>query len=116
MNTKKTIYLCGPISYNVTQAREEFALAQLELEQAGYNVINPFDLTEHLDLDPHRDYDKIIRIDVAEMVSRADEIATLLGWENSPGASKIEVPIARLLKIPVTSIIKLLPEYAPKYR
>lgn len=112
MDTPETIYLSGPISYNVAQAKAEFTLAHLALQKKGYKVINPFDVTEGLDLHPERDYDKILRLDVAEMLLKADKVATLKGWEESPGANK-EIKIARLMNIEVVPILKLLPEYAP---
>jgi len=48
-----------------------------------------------------------MRIDVAEMCSRADEVVTLHGWEHSPGANR-EVKIARLMNIPVKPITAYL--------
>ncbi len=104
--SKKTLYISGPISNN-PEAHGEFALAQIKLEQLGFKVINPFDLIEGLDLDPKRDYEKIMRIDVAAMVEDADEVVTLLGWDKSLGAKR-EVDIARLMNMPVVSVTKYL--------
>ncbi len=105
--SKKTIYICGPISYNPQEAFDNFLWAEIGLKREGYNVINPFTLVEGLDLHPTKDYEKIMRICVSEMVSKAEEVCTLINWFESPGAKR-EVSIAREMKIPVKHITKYL--------
>jgi hypothetical protein len=105
---KYIIYISGPISAMPNGNREEFAAAAAHLRKQGFEVINPHELTEGMDFHPERDYEEIMRLDVAEMVLKAREVVTLNGWENSPGATR-EVAIARLMKIPVSHIVKYKP-------
>ena len=102
---KKTLYLAGPITGMPNLNREEFAAAADHLKEQGFRVINPHDLTDGVDFHPEQDYEQIMRICVCSMVESSDEIITLSGWENSPGAKR-EVEIARLMHIPVVSIVK----------
>lgn len=103
--SKKTLYLAGPITGMHNLNREEFTAAAEHLKEQGFTAINPHDLTEGMDMHPEFDYDKIMRLCIEMMVRKADIVVTLSGWENSPGAKK-EVEIARLMNIPVVSIIK----------
>lgn len=103
----KTIYLCGPMSNIANLNRDEFALTAEKFRAEGFNVIVPYELTEHLDLDPKRDYDKLMDIDIAEMILKADVVVTLMGWETSNGANE-EIQHARLRKIPIVHIAKCI--------
>lgn len=103
------IYLSGPISNMPNGNVEEFAAAAAHLRKLGHEVLNPHEITECFDFDPVKDYEAIMRLDVAEMVTKATEVVTLKGWEQSPGANR-EVHIARLMHIPVNHIVKYKPE------
>lgn len=103
--TKKTIYICGPITNVPGLNKEEFLLAQMMLKKQGFNAVNPHDLIEGLDLDPIKDYNQILRICIAEMVRVADEVVTLNGALESNGSRK-EMNVAREVNIPVHPITK----------
>lgn len=103
--SQRIIYISGPITGHENGNRHAFAHAADLLRSQGHRVINPHDLTEGLDLHPIDDYEKIMRIDVAHLVQRAEEVVTLDGWENSNGAKR-EVEIARLMNIPIIPLVK----------
>lgn len=110
-DTKKTIYLSGPITGLPQNNYKEFALAQERIEALGYKVLNPHEFFEGKNTRDweHQDF---MRVCIAEMM-KADLVVTLPGWEKSLGAT-IEVQIARLMYIEVTNYIILFKQSTQK--
>lgn len=85
---KKRIYISGKITGLDEQAtRERFKKVQKELEGKGYEVINPFDVTDEFvkEYGGNLSWGKamiccLLSLDVC------DEIYMLEGWADSPGA------------------------------
>lgn len=79
MNTKGIVYLSGPISGNPLKYREDFGLARILVQKAGYTPVSsdflPLGLKES-------DY---MRIALA-MLDAADMVVALKGWTHSQGA------------------------------
>lgn len=87
------VYLSGPVSHMPDLNRAAFAEAQAALEAAGYEVINP------LNLSGATDWHVCMREDIKALMD-CDAVAVLDGWERSRGA-KIEVNLATRLDMPV---------------
>lgn len=98
-------YLSGPITGH-TGYRQEFEAAAEELLALGYNVINPAAIDDAIPVEC-MSYEEIMRIDL-ELLSTADYLVQLPGWERSIGASrelgtdKIIVSLEQLLTKEVT--------------
>ena len=85
---KKSIYISGKITGLDEQAtRERFKKVQKELEGKGYEVINPFDVTDGLPdiLEGNIGWGKAM-ICCLISLNCCDEIYMLDGWADSPGA------------------------------
>lgn len=87
------VYCSGPISGMPNLNRSAFADAQQALEDAGYAVVNPFDVADSTD------WQTCMKADIQALMT-CDSVATLDGWERSRGA-KIEVSLATRLDMPV---------------
>lgn len=104
------LYIAGPMTGIPDFNYAAFRLADNLLSEVGYDdILNPInaciDCTHDSETKPHT-WDWYMR-SALRMVSLADGIATLPGWEDSTGAST-EVFIAGLLKMPVKSLLEWL--------
>ena len=77
-------YLSGPITGH-KDYRRQFAKAAAALKEMGYNVINPAAIDDAIPVEC-MSYEEIMRIDL-ELLSTADYLVQLPGWERSIGAS-----------------------------
>lgn len=78
-------YLSGPIT-GPKDYRRQFAKAAAALKEMGYNVINPAAIDDAIPVEC-MSYEEIMRIDL-ELLSTADYLVQLPGWERSIGASR----------------------------
>ena len=76
-------YLSGPITGH-KDYRRQFAKAAAALKEMGYNVINPAAIDDAIPVEC-MSYEEIMRIDL-ELLSTADYLVQLPGWERSIGA------------------------------
>lgn len=77
-----------------------FYQAAWNLRDAGYNVVNPWEL----DLtDKKSNWFECLRRDIKVMMECCNSIATLPGWRKSKGAL-LEIYIAKQLNWPVKSV------------
>ena len=98
-------YLSGPVTGNPDYKRQ-FAWAAKQLTRMGYDVINPAALSQVVPIE-ELSYDTTMEIDML-LLSKADYLIQLPGWENSRGANrelgyalatgKIVVSLEHLLK------------------
>lgn len=98
-------YLSGPITGN-PDYKKQFAWSAKQLTRMGYDVINPAALSQVVPIE-ELSYDTIMEIDML-LLSKADYLIQLPGWENSRGANrelgyalatdKIVVSLEHLLK------------------
>lgn len=92
-DTKKKVYLSGPITSDPDGYKEHFANAKITLEKLGYEVTNPSEdeyddrvLTKgHTDKWTKEAWLEYIHDDI-DMVTKHDYICLLTGWEKSSGA------------------------------
>ena len=86
------VYISGKISgTNIEDARDDFELAEIQLQKMGHDVINPFKIKH-----PENDFwEGYMKRDIIELM-KCDAIYPLKGWQNSRGA-KIEVQLAKEL-------------------
>ena len=104
----EVLYLAGPMSDTDENTYEDFNRPAFHKEAArlrdlGYTVISPAEMPG---IDPDKPYTvgdeqyrAILKRDVIIMLSTADRVAMLDGWEDSEGACT-EVEIASMLYIP----------------
>ena len=78
-------YLSGPITGHKNY-RQQFARAAGTLKEMGYAVINPAAIDDAIPVEC-MSYEAIMRVDLA-LLSAADYLVQLPGWENSRGANR----------------------------
>ena len=84
------LYLSGPISgLDIEHAREAFARAQEQMEQQGWEVVNPMDNGVPVEAP----WEEHLAADIIALLD-CKAVAMLPGWENSRGA-RLENAIAR---------------------
>ena len=105
MNKKRHIYISGPMScIPRSEYRRRFSEAEAILRKHGYGCINPCRVwacrwpwiykTMEFCLGHSKSYALILAYDILLLMTRADGIAMLPGWEQSRGA-RIENYVAR---------------------
>lgn len=99
-------YLSGPITGN-PDYKKQFAWSAKVLKRMGYEVINPAALSYALPIE-ELSYDTIMEIDML-LLSKADYLIQLPGWENSRGANR-ELGYAQATDKLVVSLEDLLKE------
>lgn len=97
-------YLSGPVTGN-PDYKKQFAWSAKQLTRMGYDVINPAALSQVVPIESRSM--SIMEIDML-LLSKADYLIQLPGWENSRGANrelgyalatgKIVVSLEHLLK------------------
>lgn len=86
--TRRKIYLAGPISgHDPSERITTFRRRQELLEQAGFDVVNPCELSP-----PDVDWNKSLRTDIKALMD-CDVIYLQQGWERSSGV-RLELHIA----------------------
>lgn len=91
------LYLAGPIT-GIANYQQTFRAAQVSLEAAGHQVLNPADIGER-DGWTWADYMRAC----LPLVCAADGVATLPGWHRSRGAL-LEVEVAQRLGMVVQTV------------
>lgn len=93
--TKKKIYIAGKVTgLQQQEVVDKFAKAQNEIEEMGFEVVNPINVVKDFDTS----WNKAMRICIAAL-TECDAIALLPDWSNSKGAI-FEYEISRQLEIP----------------
>lgn len=92
---KSRIYISGPITGIHDFNRKEFLKYENIFKDLDYEVINPHNITEGLDISKW-EWQDFMAIDIPYLVL-CDTIVVLDAWEKSEGA-KLEIAIAYLLK------------------
>lgn len=90
------IYISGGMS-GIPDYRMRFENAARLLADAGHKVLNP------CDFEGGYDWHSWMRICIARMMSEAEGVAYLDGWQYSRGA-QIEIALAGMLNMPVRSV------------
>lgn len=92
-----TVYLSGPMRDREDFNYPAFDAAARRLRAIGVNVINPAEsFGGRTDL-PIETY---LRFDIAAILTTADSVQMLEGWEDSPGA-RLEKAVAEAIGLPV---------------
>jgi nucleoside 2-deoxyribosyltransferase len=99
-------YISGPIS-NDPNYKKRFGWAAKQLTDRGYAVINPADLFKVAPVE-EMEYEDIMDVALV-LLSKADYLIQLPGWEASKGAC-IECGYARAQSMPVLALAELLTE------
>lgn len=111
----KKVYLSGPIGDVLTDSkdhlrerRKEFKKYEAKIRRAGYDVINPFDISDVQFKVFAQDGEKptredLMRADIVAMASSADEVWLMPGWEESRGCDG-EIHAALAIGLPVFDI------------
>lgn len=84
------LYLAGPMTGLPDFNYPAFFAAADALRQAGYTVLNPADIGLH----PTWTWADYMRVGLETLMTQADAVAVLPGWESSRGA-RLEVRLAR---------------------
>lgn len=80
------IYIAGPMTGIEDFNYPAFNAAAQMLTSRGHEPLNPVDSEKHNDTDTHQTWDWYLRHAIA-MVTTADGVALLPGWEKSRGAN-----------------------------
>ena len=109
-----TIYISGPMTGHPDNNMYAFQMAQTTLKEHGYNVINPHEIAEtvnirFLEMGKVAEYEDYLKEDIIQMLTHADTVLILPGWRLSKGA-KLEVANAIGCGIPVVFDINNIPK------
>lgn len=104
----RVLYVAGPMTSLPEFNYPAFHQAAADLREAGFVVLNPAENERPID----SAWDLFMR-DALRMVSDADGIAVLHGWETSRGA-QLEVHNAHALRMPVLAVAAWLDQTALK--
>lgn len=98
---KKTIYIAGKVTGLLAKTVQvKFKKAQNELEEKGFDVVNPVELINN----PNEDWDVAMNKCI-EALQLCDAIVLLPCWQDSKGAC-IEQKLAQDLEIPIFNYSK----------
>lgn len=97
-----TVYIAGPMTGLPKQNYPAFNAAAARLRALGYEVLNPVDSEAENHKKGPQSHAWYMRRAV-RMVSHADGIALLPGWEKSAGAA-LEVQIGRALELEIQTL------------
>lgn len=89
------IYISGKITGIEAQAPALFSMAENQLKQEGYEVVNPMLLSHNHD----KSWESYMKEDIKAMLD-CDSIYMLKNWAHSKGAS-VELSIARSLGLKI---------------
>lgn len=99
-------YLSGPITGN-SDYKRQFAWAAKHLERLGWDIINPAAMDRVVPVSAFS-YEDYMEIDLL-LLSKADVLIQLPGWEESRGANR-EYGYALAFNKQVTSLVALMKE------
>lgn len=99
------IYISGPMTGHSDMNLPIFKQAQTVLESKGYEVLNPHEIAETVnirffEMGKVADYEDYLKEDIIQMLTNADMVLVLPGWRSSKGA-KLEIANAIGCGIPV---------------
>ena len=87
----KRIYLAGPMTGLENNGYDAFFRKARQLEEAGWDVVNPAEMDERAGLSPDREFTRFDYMQAARRDLQAllyvDAIYLLHGYEESPGAA-----------------------------
>ena len=91
------VYLSGKITgLTKEEYTRNFKRAAQHYESAGFEVVNPCDLSEEvLQANPDAGYEDFMARDL-EALASCTHIALIAGWEDSPGAQREKAEAERL--------------------
>jgi hypothetical protein len=109
------VYIAGPMRGYPSANYPAFHAAEVRLRAAGWEVMNPAEMTERIDRWdpnaglPHMPFDHVMRRDLRSVLA-VGALALLPGWEHSEGAL-LEVRVAQALGLPFydAMTLELLP-------
>ena len=99
---RRVLYIAGPMTGYEDLNYPAFNHAEEQLIDAGYKTLNPTEATKGLPDDLKLSWEWYMR-SALRMVTYADGIALLPGWQQSPGAT-LEVEVAQKLAIPCREV------------
>jgi nucleoside 2-deoxyribosyltransferase len=100
------VYVAGPMTGYVDLNYPAFVAAAVELRSRGFEVLNPVDAEQHNDTGKPQTWQWYMR-HALRMVTQADGVALLSGWQASKGAT-LEVQVATALKLDVRPLSEWL--------
>lgn len=106
---RTVLFLTGPMTGVPDANRGSFVEAEHDLHHAGYITINPYSLFAEL-TKQGQSHDEVYRLTqrhCVRLLTHADGIATLPGYENSRGA-RLAISIAEVIDIPVLPVARWL--------
>lgn len=107
------LYVIGPVTGKPNDNRPAFYAARCDLKACGYYVQTPMDfihpgtpwneaMTISINVITSYECDPM-EVDCAPVVNKFDGVATLPGWEDSPGA-RLEAQVAEAIGLPVKTV------------
>lgn len=99
MDSRPTLYVCGPMTGLPGLNFRAFFEADKQLRDCGYEVLNPADRAGRTEGMPWSWYLRRCIKDVAD----SDGVALLTGWDKSKGAA-LERHIAQQLNMPIRTV------------
>ena len=94
----RVLYIAGPMSGYDECNYPAFHEAARLLREVGYTVINPAEFGQN-----RSHYNDLIKMDLIEMLTHAEGIAVLPGWEASRGATN-EVNVGKFVGMSAMSV------------
>ena len=95
----RCLYVSGPMTGIPYKNKYAFYQASWNLRDAGYGVVNPWDLGQNKKMT----WEQFLRRDIIAMMKHCNGVATLGGWKKSKGAC-LEIAIAKALGWPVHTV------------
>lgn len=95
LKDSQTVYISGPITDIPDLNKPEFLKYEKALLALGYNVINPHNITAHLDISKFT-WEDFMTIDIPFLLI-CENVVCLDGWQSSKGA-RLEIALAYFMK------------------